>query len=1259
MANEEKLVIEEMLTKPSSVAPMLFVGLGGCGCKMVARIAEHLRRRSDFKERYQGLIKFALVDTNVNDLEKYRELADDSFLISDFEKEQYANLATGKMFLEPDTYFTQWVPPSYRFRAGDTAGAGQIRIEARLGVYYQMKHKDFLPRFRALLDKLKSHEHGHRRLDNQDIRIVICYSVAGGTGSGSHLPIAYMLRDLGRQVGKPSLIGVAVLPSVFEDKTGINKDGTFANGYAALKETEHLMRLGAPESGFFPENGLPFHYDPSDESKRAVREKPFDFLYIIDKPETFTVSDPVMAAADGLYLQFFSPLYGVQAGDYDNYTQHQRFLVPHDFEGKGIQGFTTFYGTFGAAVLHVPVDGLVEYCAHATALNLMKANFLGTVPGAQVYEPLRTNPDPFNEVALRDGDRAVPEDEFEKKEKGHRAQLKDALFAKRLRLLAACEFTDGQEDGKHLTFFRHGHRAGAIPKVDGAFDIEPKRTGNDRVQLAERSWGFSIGGMVLPVLAGETSGAEPGLLQAAFARIDEASGADRPAGGERKRVEWRAQIQSMEEDLVRAGRNILNGGYKVGSLQYPGFSQLLELGFMKDDAGDIGLVAQRYAALSILKDIKWDQRAPEMPEDYQLGNGKPDDVVKEKELQSFLNNLIGQAEERAKTKIRREFLAKLGDFKQKLDEFVKNLRVMEEGYPHIERERSRRREELRTKGDLSTNRYILDSEAFQIESNRRMWDFFFYDRIASLPELDASDKAVMNMLAGTVTDITNSGGKGDSATLEKIYTSLYTHAQGIIGKVIGGDPRSTDIARRKGLMLPEALELEFDYWELYRSNMEAIDAKGEQEVRHLINKYRAQERQKQSARKDAEEDRARTLRRDDYLRDKVLRLVRERADLLCVYDESRDLQGGVRPDRVFHAAVSETILDEMMKKILIRSEIPEKCWVKEGWHSVHEIIVYRAAMNIPLYVFGRMSEMKNCYHAFRNLAKRPKVLHIDRNWEDSLPDLDPDSSQENHRQSIIREQIVNFATLLTTRHPLSKGAHADGLGCIFRRNGRYLLAHPEVNPDRNPGQENDEKGTVFLGESMGKAIQRLPEVLESDVVGYYLYQQLLHGVREGLAPLVLAKIAELPRQWRTNHDELRNQYGHTLDLWQAAQLKDYSDAFHRLREAMEQILERLRNREIEMRTIGEDASANASQLSKETAEANLRQCIDILTNFSAGWRAMENPEESSSVPKSFVDLFKPMKDHELRERLEQFRSGNDTVVAAAVQLAPKPATPEQ
>ena len=330
-------IVKELLAKPSAVAPTLFVGLGGAGCKMINRIYKQVKARPDYDERFKKLAQFAYVDTNMHDLAEFRgEASTDLFLISDFEKAEYSKLAGGKAYLDADDYFTQWVPGNYRFRTGDTAGAGQIRIESRLGMYYQVKHKDFIPRFRKLIENLKDHTQGHRTLDNQEIRIVIAYSVAGGTGSGSHLPMAYLLREMASQYGKPLVIGVAALSSVFEAQVGANRDGVFANGYAALKETEYLMKLGAPESKFFPENGQRvFHYNPADPTRRTVDNKPFDVLWIIDRPESFVVDNVLAAAGDAMYLQLFTPIYGKQAGDFDNYTQHQRFLVPHDFENKG------------------------------------------------------------------------------------------------------------------------------------------------------------------------------------------------------------------------------------------------------------------------------------------------------------------------------------------------------------------------------------------------------------------------------------------------------------------------------------------------------------------------------------------------------------------------------------------------------------------------------------------------------------------------------------------------------------------------------------------------------------------------------------------------------------------------------------------------------------------------------------------------------------------------------------------------------------
>lgn len=1231
MTRHPKLVVDELLTKPSAVSPTLFVGLGGCGCRMVDRVAQHLGRRHDYRERFKNLVKFALIDTNVNDLESYRDRADAIFLLSDFEKEQYANLASGKMFLEADPYFTQWVPQNYRFRAGDTAGAGQIRIESRLGLFYQIKHKDFIPRFRALLEELKSHEHGHRRLDSPEIRIILCYSIAGGTGSGCHLPLAYVLRDLASDLGKPFLIGVTVLPAVFEDKTRVNKDGTFANAYAALKETEQLMKLGAPDSRFFKDEGVPFHYNPAEESKRVVRQRPFEFLYLIDKPESFSVPEPVDAAADGLYLQFFSPLFGMQASDYDNYTQHQRFLVPHDFESKGIIGFTSFYGSYGAAVLLVPAGGLIEYCSQAAALSLIRSSFLRDIPGDPTYQTLQLNRDPFDEVTLEDkkNERPIHRSDFGKQELRNRNRLRDRLYMKRVRLLAACELREGRTDGRYFAIFRHGHRLGERPKVDGSYEYSADQVEADHKQLADGRMAFSINALLLEAVAGERPNQPLGLLQASRQAIE--------AYAEENRQQLltdtdvgslRSMASGWMEDYRRVGLRVLKNGYSKGTLRYPGMGSLVELDFLRQEAGEVDLAAKRYAVLNLLAQIEWDRRPPEPITDFELGDVKDSDRVKAREPGTILQQLEEQAIDRAMVGVFQAFLAQLSDLKENLERFAGVQRVLEEGSDRLEEEQVRRLVRLRDEGDPSANQYILDAEALQTEDGRRMWDFYYEDRVANLPELSLQNRRVQQVLSDTVTDLSVSGGAGISTTavLDKLYTALRLYGREVLKPLIAGDPHSADRERHDGLTLAEALELEVVYRALYRSNREEVEARGHQAVRDIVSRYRALP--------DELKEKLTEPKHRDYLRDKVKRVVKEKASLLCVYDDARDQHGGVRPDHVFLAAIDERFKNTPIDEALRGADIANLHWVENGWHNPKEIIFYRSILNVPLYVFGRMDVMKHDYYRFKGLAKRSKVLHIDKNWEESLPDLDPDSAKENHRQKLVREQIINFAALLTIHH-----ATGSGRPYIVRRESKYYLTDPQPHAANDGMDEGG--GLAYLGENLTEAIQRLPEVLDAEKVKYRPYQQVLYGVRQGLSPSVLQEIVRLPFRWRQNRDELRTQYGANPTPFQVEKIDDYTTSYSRLKESLDDLLEKLRNREIEHRTLGEELPlhfVDEDSLPSREPARSLVQSILILRSFSEAWRQMENPEESAEIPQTFRKLFIPLKEDELDSALEALRS---------------------
>lgn len=1222
MAMDRKLIVDEMLTKPSGVCPMLFVGLGGAGCKMVERVAGHLRRRPDFRERYSELIKFAMVDTNVNDLESYREVADATFLISDFEKEEYANLASGKKFLEADKYFTQWVPSDYRFRSGDTAGAGQIRIEARLGVYYQMKHKEFVPRFRHLLEQLKSHEHGHRKLDSDEIRIVLCYSIAGGTGSGCHLPVAYMLRDQASDLGRPTMIGVAVLPAVFEDKVGVNKDGTFANGYASLKETEHLMKLGSPDSRFFPEKGLAFHYNPADTSKQRVYDRPFDFVYLIDKPESFSVPEPVDAAADGLYLQFFSPLYGAQLSDYDNYTQYQRFLVPEDFEERGIPGFTTFYGSFGCAVLLVPVPGLVEYCSQAAALALIRASFMGEIPADPVYARAREDRDNFDEV--KDGDdedaqiyRAAEIPDQPQKERRNR--LYDRLFVKRVRILAACEYK--VKHGRFHGIFRHGHYLGAEPKVDGTALFDPEIHGDDmrrEQDLVGGKLSVSIGGIVLPLLVGMPD-EDPMLLERAYHAIREYT--PTPIRTTIRVIELKRRAAQWREKLRGEGLRRMREGFSEGTVRMPGMERLINLDFLRREAAEVDLTAKRYAVLCLLEGVDWEQQPEEeqvsafdVQEKKDSAKIKPDDEV--------IEHVLSQARDLACRDVRREFLSQLGELRGALEGYADEMRELERGSTNLEREYSRRLERLQTQGEESANQYVLDAEALQGEDGRRFWDFYFEDKIAALNELSLGNERVQQILSDMVIDLSQRRGRSTSTTrLEQLFTALRRYAREVLEKRIVGDPHSPDRELREGLTLSDALELEIIYRALYRSHGEIIKGKGEKVIRQVLAEYRALPEEKQIDFGD--------LKHQEYLRDKIKRVVKEKASVLCVYEHSRDQHGGVRPDHVRLAAIDENFKNSNIERALRNADIPDLKWVSGDWHNAKEIVFYRAVLNVPLYTFGRLDVMKHHYDEFRSQARRSKALHIDKNWESDLSDLDPDALKEQHRKVLVRNQIINFTALLSSRHPRLGGDAT----CLIRRRGRYLL----LDPDLEALPDDHQTGYTELGDTLARAIETLPRVLDAERVNFAEYRDSLHGVRNGMAPELLVQISHLPFEWRLQYEDLSNHYGHQRSTEQQEILADLQDSYQRLREALEDLLKELRNRQLESRTRKEDFTIYAQNLNASQAQRALAQSIQILAFFSERWSKLEDATKVPETPASFQSLFKPLAAGKLESMLEGLR----------------------
>ena len=337
-------------------SPTLFVGLGGAGSRVVNLLAGKLKRHPHW-DRLADLVHFVVVDTNKDDLYKNDQVPPDCrFLISAFDRRAYVRRKRGMAELPEDTMLTQWVHPDYDFRDTRGAGAGQIRVESRLGMFYSLEddRAGIRRKLTQLLDRATRRENPWRDNDDRVIHVLLYASVAGGTGSGGFLPMAYLLKDLVRDQGwgRPNLVATLSMPSTFLDRVERQlHDDIRANGYAALKELEFLTKIGYADHP----SEYEFHYDPDARARTRVDERPFSLVYVVDKPAELSIERYEHAVADAAFLQVFSPLLGAQTGEYDNYDKHQKSLA--------LGHFAVHYGTYGTALLQLPRRDVLHYAS--------------------------------------------------------------------------------------------------------------------------------------------------------------------------------------------------------------------------------------------------------------------------------------------------------------------------------------------------------------------------------------------------------------------------------------------------------------------------------------------------------------------------------------------------------------------------------------------------------------------------------------------------------------------------------------------------------------------------------------------------------------------------------------------------------------------------------------------------------------------------------------------------------------------------------
>ena len=261
----------------------LYVGLGGTGMHSL------LHTKKMFIETYgevPPMIAFLGFDTDGG---VYNKTIDSKYGKVGLNASEQCSLVTPDAIpiyeRNKAVHFT-WMPTENESAIESmTTGAGQIRTNGRLAIsiHYDKVKSSINSAITQITNANIVSNPNYKTLAN-GIEVHMVFSICGGTGSGTFIDAAYLIRSILPNDGK--LIGYAVLPEVFETMVPPPSPAMArvkSNAYGALQDLDFLMHLSS--------SSKPVELKYFSETIN-VKQRPFNAIMLIDNKnqnnDTFT-----------------------------------------------------------------------------------------------------------------------------------------------------------------------------------------------------------------------------------------------------------------------------------------------------------------------------------------------------------------------------------------------------------------------------------------------------------------------------------------------------------------------------------------------------------------------------------------------------------------------------------------------------------------------------------------------------------------------------------------------------------------------------------------------------------------------------------------------------------------------------------------------------------------------------------------------------------------------------------------------------------
>jgi len=363
------------------IRPSLIIGLGGTGGDVVMRV----RRR--FFESFGSLSEFPIVgylwlDTDRSEKHILSREIRDYVRLTDTERLMTTINDTTSItqnLKEPGfQHIDKWWYPGLNQLGQMSEGAGQIRAYSRLAFFhhYQTIRAAIVDANKRIRDPLAQETMMNSPVlkdqgllaqveFQQPTNVYLVCSIAGGTGSGMLMDMAFLVKDV-FQEGNVSVTCFLVFPDHFGSVTN---ERMKANSYALLKELNYYQ---------YGVSHFQAEWTRGNTSKVPI--PPFDYCYVFDNHNAagqVTGGQPGSQAlvfellADSIFKDF-------SHGEFADHKRSARINLrqymnkTYDYEHPRFkQRFIQRYGSLGMASIMVPHARIITACAHRLAADIV------------------------------------------------------------------------------------------------------------------------------------------------------------------------------------------------------------------------------------------------------------------------------------------------------------------------------------------------------------------------------------------------------------------------------------------------------------------------------------------------------------------------------------------------------------------------------------------------------------------------------------------------------------------------------------------------------------------------------------------------------------------------------------------------------------------------------------------------------------------------------------------------------------------------